>query len=80
MRALQRTSSRESLQLWLLLLDLPCTSRCVNLLPPQDDVSFLRTAHQIYEKRFKFPEALCVAIRLNDPELVRKDFNAPGNE
>ncbi|KAI0264754.1 26S proteasome regulatory complex non-ATPase subcomplex Rpn1 subunit [Gloeopeniophorella convolvens] len=52
---------------------------CVNLLPPQDDVAFLKTAHLIYEKQQRFPEALTLAIRLNDPELIRKDFHAPGN-
>ncbi|KAJ7839597.1 armadillo-type protein [Mycena olivaceomarginata] len=53
--------------------------RCVNLLPPPDDISFLRTAHKIYVQHRKFPEALALAIRLGDPELIREDFNAPGN-
>ncbi|KAJ7275052.1 armadillo-type protein [Mycena rebaudengoi] len=53
--------------------------RCVNLLPPPDDVSFLRTAHTIYAQHHKFPEALALAIRLGDPALIREDFNAPGN-
>ncbi|KAF8206006.1 hypothetical protein K438DRAFT_1817694 [Mycena galopus ATCC 62051] len=53
--------------------------RCVNLLPPPDDISFLRTAHKIYVQHCKFPEALTLAIRLGDPELIREDFNAPGN-
>ncbi|KAK7046680.1 26S proteasome regulatory subunit RPN1 [Favolaschia claudopus] len=53
--------------------------RCVNLLPPPDDISFLRTAHKIYVQHRKFPEALALAIRLGDPALIREDFNAPGN-
>ncbi|KAJ7278741.1 hypothetical protein C8J57DRAFT_1573401 [Mycena rebaudengoi] len=53
--------------------------RCVNLLPPPDNVSFLRTAHTIYAQHHKFPEALALAIRLGDPALIREDFNAPGN-
>ncbi|KAF8634856.1 hypothetical protein AX17_004104 [Amanita inopinata Kibby_2008] len=53
--------------------------RCVTLLPPPDDVSFLRTAHKIYVQNHKFPEALALAIRLGDQELIREDFNAPGN-
>ncbi|KAJ6463793.1 armadillo-type protein [Mycena vitilis] len=53
--------------------------RCVNLLPPPDDISFLRTAHSIYVQHHKFPEALSLAIRLGDPDLIREDFNAPGN-
>ncbi|KAF8624967.1 hypothetical protein AX15_005608 [Amanita polypyramis BW_CC] len=53
--------------------------RCVTLLPPPDDVAFLRTAHTIYVQHHKFPEALSLAIRIGDPELIREDFNAPGN-
>ncbi|PIL27594.1 hypothetical protein GSI_10745 [Ganoderma sinense ZZ0214-1] len=53
--------------------------RCVNLLPPPDDVSFLRTAHLIYAKHNKFPQALALSIRLGDQDLIRKDFNAPAN-
>ncbi|KAF8801079.1 26S proteasome regulatory complex, non-ATPase subcomplex, Rpn1 subunit [Phlegmacium glaucopus] len=53
--------------------------RCVNLLPPPDDVLFLRTAHAIYVKYSKFTEALSLAIRLGDPELIREDFKAPAN-
>ncbi|KAJ8515874.1 hypothetical protein ONZ45_g6768 [Pleurotus djamor] len=53
--------------------------RCVNLLPPPDDISFLRTSHEIYVRHKKFPEALSLAIRLNDKDLVKDDFNAPGN-
>ncbi|KAG1850147.1 hypothetical protein F4604DRAFT_1809232, partial [Suillus subluteus] len=32
--------------------------RCVTLLPPPDDVTFLRTIHKIYLQFSKFPEAL----------------------
>lgn len=53
--------------------------RCVMLLPPPDDVTFLRTIHKIYLQFSKFPEALGVAIRLNDAALIRQDFNASGN-
>ncbi|KAH7907570.1 26S proteasome regulatory complex non-ATPase subcomplex Rpn1 subunit [Hygrophoropsis aurantiaca] len=53
--------------------------RCVGLLVAPDDVAFLRTIHAIYLRFSKFPEALSVAIRLNDPELIRQDFNASGN-
>ena len=55
------------------------TYSCVNLLPPPDDVSFLRTAHSIYAKHNKFPQALALSIRLGDQDLIRKDFNAPAN-
>ncbi|KAI5888837.1 26S proteasome regulatory complex, non-ATPase subcomplex, Rpn1 subunit [Schizophyllum commune H4-8] len=53
--------------------------RCVNLLPPPDDVAFLRTTHSIYSRHSKFPDALSIAIRLGDRELIREDFNAPAN-
>ncbi|KAG2132736.1 26S proteasome regulatory complex non-ATPase subcomplex Rpn1 subunit [Suillus bovinus] len=53
--------------------------RCVMLLPPPDDVTFLRTIHKVYLQFSKFPEALGVAIRLNDAALIRQDFNASGN-
>jgi hypothetical protein len=52
---------------------------CVNLLPPPDDITFLRTAHAIFAKYLKFPEALSLAIRLGDAELISQDFHAPAN-
>jgi len=54
-------------------------SRCVNFLPPPDDVSFLETAHSIYVKHQRWPEAIALAIRLGRPALIRKDFDSPGN-
>jgi 26S proteasome regulatory subunit N1 len=47
--------------------------------PPPDDVSFLRVAHKIYVQHSKFPKAHGLSIRLGDPDLIREDFNAPGN-
>lgn len=52
---------------------------CVALLPQPDNVQFLVTAHDIYEKHLKFPEALSIAVRLNDRDLIFKDFHAPAN-
>ncbi|KAG8746262.1 proteasome regulatory particle base subunit [Ceratobasidium sp. 414] len=52
---------------------------CVNLLPPPDDIAFLKTAHDIYVANSKFPEALGLAIRIGDREMIVSDFNAPGN-
>ena len=51
--------------------------RCVNLLPLPDD--FLRTAHAIHVQYHKFTEALSLAIRLGDPELIWGDFSAPAD-
>ena len=54
-------------------------SSCVNLLPPPDDVAFLRTAHAIFVQFSKYPEALALAIRLGEPALISQDFHAPAN-
>ncbi|KAF3938115.1 hypothetical protein ABW19_dt0207966 [Dactylella cylindrospora] len=47
----------------------------VTLLPPPDDIAFLRTAHDIYRQYDKLPQAIILAIRLNDNELIEDDFN-----
>ena len=52
---------------------------CVSLLIPPDDISFLKTAHEIYLKQKKFPDALALAIRLGERDLIVQDYNAPGN-
>ncbi|KAE9388117.1 26S proteasome regulatory complex, non-ATPase subcomplex, Rpn1 subunit [Gymnopus androsaceus JB14] len=54
-------------------------TRCVNFLPPPDDITFLQTVHKIYTQFHKFPEAIGLAIRLGDRDMVRDDFNAAGN-
>ena len=53
---------------------------CVNFLTPPDDVTFLETAHKLYVKYSRFPEALALAIRLYNPELIKADFKAPANK
>lgn len=52
---------------------------CVNLLVPPDDKNFLRTAHEIYTKHDRYSEALVLALRLGDRDLIRSDFEAPRN-
>lgn len=52
---------------------------CVPLLPPPDDIAFLRTAHSIYVQYSRYPEALALAIRLSDPQLIYTDFHAPAD-
>lgn len=42
---------------------------------PDNDI-FLRTAHEIYMKYNKLPQALVLAIRLNDLELIKEDFHS----
>ncbi|GAA5945230.1 hypothetical protein JCM1841_004979, partial [Sporobolomyces salmonicolor] len=52
---------------------------CINLLPPPDDVEFLKTAREIYKKHQRYTEALTLAIRLQDHEAIKEDFEAPTN-
>ncbi|KAI5287147.1 proteasome regulatory particle base subunit [Ascosphaera aggregata] len=47
----------------------------VNLLTYPDDQSFLRTAHDIYLRFNKLTQAMVIAIRLNDINLIRSDLN-----
>lgn len=54
-------------------------TRCVSFLPPPDDITFMQTVHKIYTQFKKFPEAIGLAIRLGDRDMVRDDFNAVGN-
>jgi len=48
----------------------------VNLLTYPEDVQFLRAAHDIYVKYNKLAQAMVVAIRLNDVELIRQDLES----
>jgi 26S proteasome regulatory subunit N1 len=48
----------------------------VPLLSIPDDITTLRTAHTIYRKYGQLAQAMTLAIRLNDIELVQEDFDA----
>jgi 26S proteasome regulatory subunit N1 len=48
----------------------------VNLLTYPEDQQFLRTAHDIYKQYKQLTQAIVLAIRLNDIELIRKDFDS----
>lgn len=52
---------------------------CVNLLPPPDDVEFLKTARQIYLNEKRHTEAIVLSLKLQDFQLVEEDFNSPKN-
>ncbi|EJD06845.1 26S proteasome regulatory complex, non-ATPase subcomplex, Rpn1 subunit [Fomitiporia mediterranea MF3/22] len=52
---------------------------CVAYLAPPDDQAFLRTVHELYIKHSKFPEALAVALRLWDQDLILHDYQNAGN-
>jgi 26S proteasome regulatory subunit N1 len=46
----------------------------VNLLTYPDNYTFLKVAHDIYMKYDQFAQAMVLAIRLNDVELIKADF------
>lgn len=48
----------------------------VNLLTYPEDQQFLRTAHDIYKHYKQLTNAIVLAIRLNDVELIESDFNS----
>lgn len=48
----------------------------VNLLTYPEDLNFLTTAHDIYVKYGKLAQAMVVAIRLNDHDLIRQDLES----
>ena len=52
---------------------------CVAYLPTPDDQAFLRTVHELYIQRGKFPEAMAVALRLWDQDLVAQIYQNAGN-
>lgn len=47
----------------------------VNLLTYPDNETFLRVAHDIYIKHKQFAQAVILAIRLHDIDLVQEDFD-----
>lgn len=49
---------------------------CVNLLPPPDDMAFLRTAYNIYLSQGKLTHAMALAVRLDDHESIQAVFHA----
>ncbi|GAA6024580.1 hypothetical protein JCM10207_008663 [Rhodosporidiobolus poonsookiae] len=51
----------------------------VNYLTPPDDVRVLKAAREIYKKMGRYTEAITLALRLQDPELIKEDFEAPTN-
>ena len=48
----------------------------VNLLTYPEDQQFLRTAHDVYKQYNKLPQAMVLAIRLNDLDLIHSDFES----
>lgn len=50
-------------------------SSMVNLLTYPEDLNFLKTIHQIYMKYGKLAQAMLIAIRLNDTDLIHETFD-----
>ena len=48
----------------------------VSLLTYPEDQQFLRTAHDIYKQYNKLAQAIVLAIRLNDMDLIQNDFTS----
>lgn len=53
---------------------------CVPFEAYPDDEVLLKTVHDIYRSRLKFPEALSISIRLNSSELIKEDFDSCSEE
>ncbi|ORY98108.1 armadillo-type protein [Syncephalastrum racemosum] len=49
---------------------------CVNLLVPPDDARFMKTARVIYRQQEKYGQALNLAIRMRDMDLIKEDFES----
>ncbi|KAL1933180.1 hypothetical protein VTP01DRAFT_8858 [Rhizomucor pusillus] len=49
---------------------------CVNLLVPPDDIRFMKTVRTIYRQQGKFSQALNLAIRMRDMDLIKEDFES----
>lgn len=52
----------------------------VPLLSPPDDLETLKTVHTIYRQYNKLTQAMVIAIRLNDLDLIHDNFNATDDE
>jgi 26S proteasome regulatory subunit N1 len=48
----------------------------VNLLTYPEDQQFLKTAHSIYKHYDQLSQAIVLAIRLNDIDMIQEDFNS----
>ncbi|KAG7660667.1 RPN1 [[Candida] subhashii] len=53
---------------------------CVPLLAPPDDVSFLNTAYAIYLAHGQLTQALTLAIKLDNEDLIKQVFNSTEDE
>ncbi|KAI8925728.1 armadillo-type protein [Entophlyctis helioformis] len=49
---------------------------CAPYVAPPDDITILKTAHTIYRKFDQFPSAVQIAMKLNDRDLIKEDFEA----
>lgn len=49
---------------------------CVPLLPPPEDVAFLKTAYSIYLSQNELTDAIALAVRLGEEDMIRSVFDA----
>lgn len=54
--------------------------RCVPLLAPPDDASFLNTAYSIYMAHNELTQALVIAIKLDNENLIKQVFDATNDK
>ena len=47
---------------------------CVSYVPEPDDMKLLKTSLAIYRKFDRYPEAMKIAIQLNDVDLIKEVF------
>ena len=48
---------------------------CVPYAAPPDDIAILKAAHSIYRKVGQLPQALQIAIKLRDMDLIKQDMD-----
>ncbi|KAJ1568792.1 proteasome regulatory particle base subunit, partial [Cladochytrium tenue] len=53
---------------------------CVPYVAPPDDAAILKTARALYKKHDEHAQALFMAMKLNDLELIQEDFNSCPDE
>ena len=47
---------------------------CVSYVPEPDDTKLLKTSLAMYRKFDRYPEAMRIAIQLNDTDLIKEVF------
>jgi 26S proteasome regulatory subunit N1 len=48
----------------------------VSYVPYPEDIQILQTVHSIFLKVERYPEAITLALKMNDANLVKQDYQA----